>query len=75
MDRSELKNILKNKNIPAYEYNLDEAGRDDERLCLKFTDGKWNVYFSERGVKTTNLFFASEDEACKYILHEIESYH
>ena len=73
MDRNELKNLLMNKNIPTYVYNLDEVGRDDERLCLRFADGKWNVYFSERGVKTTNLFFDSEDEACKYILHEIES--
>ena len=64
-----------NKNIPTYVYNLDEVGRDDERLCLRLADGKWNVYFSERGVKTINLFFDSEDEACKYILREIESYH
>lgn len=75
MNKVELKNILANKKIPTYVYNLDEVGRDDERLCLRFADGKWNVYFSERGVKTTNLFFDSEDDACKYILHEIESYH
>lgn len=72
MNRIELKNILNNKNVPDYVYNLDEWGRDDERLCLKFDDGKWNVYYSERGVKTTNLFFDSEDEACKFILKEIE---
>ena len=73
MDRNELKNLLMNKNIPTYVYNLDEVGRDDERLCLRLADGKWNVYFSERGVKTTNLFFDSEDEIIQDLYKSIQN--
>ena len=38
MDRIELKKLLKNNHIPTYVYNLDEVGRDDERLCLRLAD-------------------------------------
>lgn len=31
----------------------------------------WNVYYSERGVKTTNKFFKTESEACEYIYNEL----
>lgn len=48
-------------------YNLDEKGRTDERFCLKKSDNKWQVYYLERGVKTTNRFFDSESDACQYI--------
>ena len=34
MNRAELKTILKKNHVPDFKYNLDGAGRDDERLCL-----------------------------------------
>lgn len=63
----ELKKELEQLGIPAYLYNLDGIGRTDERLCLEFSDNEWHVYYSERGVKTTDLRFESEDLACEYI--------
>lgn len=32
---------------------------------------KWSVYFLERGMKTTNEFFDSEDEACQFIYDQL----
>lgn len=52
-------------------YNIDGKGRDDERFCLVFDNGKWNVYYSERGCKTTNKLFDTEDEALMYMLLEL----
>ena len=46
----------------------DQPGRDDERLCLVNENSKWVVYYLERGVRTTELFFDSEEEACDCIL-------
>ena len=63
----ELKKELEQLGIPAYLYNLDGIGRADERLCLEFSDNEWHVYYSEKGVKTTDKIFTSEDEACEYI--------
>ena len=29
--------------------------------------GKWSVYYLERGIKTMNGLFDSEDEACRFL--------
>ena len=68
MNTKELKKALKRAKIPAERYNLDGKGRDDERLCLARENSKWVVYYMERGVRTTELFFDSEGKACGYIL-------
>lgn len=66
MKKDELKKALENKGIPKELYNLDGIGRTDERFCLQ-CNNKWEVYFSERGIKTTDLIFDTEEEACQYI--------
>ena len=67
MKSKELKKKLEQMGIPTYLYNLDGLGRTDERLCLEFVNKEWHVYYSERGIKTTDLKFASEESACEYI--------
>ena len=32
---------------------------------------KWNVYYSERGCKTTNKYFDSESDALEYMCKEL----
>lgn len=71
MNKQKLIIKLKRARIPDYLYNLDEVGRDDERLCLKKINDKWNVYYCERGVMTTNILFDSEDEACEFIYNRL----
>ena len=71
MKTKELKKTLKAAGIPTDLYNLDGKGRDDERLCLVNEDSKWVVYYLERGVRTTELFFDCEEEACDYILKSV----
>lgn len=58
---------LKRRFVPDFLYNLDGKGRTDERLNLEFSNGAWYVFYEERGVKTTNLRFETEDEACEFI--------
>lgn len=73
MNKKDFKKIAKKRGIPEFLYNIDMTGRDDERFCLVCSDGKWNVYYSERGCKTTNVFFDTEEEALLYILNELSS--
>ena len=54
--------------VPNFLFNLDGVGRDDERFCLVKVGEKWNVYYSERGCKTTNEFFDTESDALNYII-------
>ncbi len=71
MNIKEFKKTAKERGIPDFLYNIDGKGRDDERLCLVQYNGQWNVYYSERGCKTTNRLFNTEDEALRYILEEL----
>ena len=71
MDKKEFKRRAQKRGIPDFLYNIDGNGRDDERFCLVYDNEKWNVYYSERGCKTTNIFFNTEDEALQYMLNEL----
>lgn len=70
MKKEELQSALKQMGVPSMLYNLDGEGRTDERFCLEFIDNEWRVYFSERGIKTTNERFASEEAACQFIYEQ-----
>ena len=70
MKRGELKKALRKMGVLPYEYNLNGKGRKDERLCMEFVNDEWHVYYIERGVKTTDESFASEEEACRFIYEE-----
>ena len=73
MDKKEFVKMAKKRGIPNFLYNLDGKGRDDERFNIVPVDGKWNVYYSERGNKTTNKFFDTEDEALRFMLDTLSS--
>ena len=67
-----LKKELKKRKVPDYLYNLREDGRHDERFSITHLgDGRWEVYYLERGVKTTDKFFNTPEEACQYMLSEL----
>lgn len=70
MKKNELKNALMHIGVPSMYYNLDGNGRTDERFCLEFVNNGWSVYYSERGVKTTNIRFSSEEDACNGTMKE-----
>lgn len=71
MNKNELKNTLMKLGVSSILYNLDGDGRTDERFCLEYTDNEWRVYYSERGIKTTNEIFASEEDACQFIFEQL----
>ena len=71
MTINELKKKLIEMGIPSAVYNLDGNGRTDERFCLELINDEWIVYFSERGIKTTNKKFVSEEEACQFIYEQL----
>lgn len=71
MKSNELNERLKEMGVPSHLYNLDGRGRTDERFCLELANGEWHVYYLERGVRTTDEAFPSEDAACEYIYHEL----
>lgn len=71
MKKNELRNALMHIGVAPMFYNLDGNGRTDERFCLEFVNNEWSVYYSERGVKTTNIRFSSEEDACQFIYEQL----
>jgi hypothetical protein len=73
MDRSSLRKFLDRERIDPRSYGLDgpsglRAGDRDERYSMEATSSGWVVYYSERGLRSGELAFDSEDEACRHVL-------
>lgn len=71
MEKKELQALLEGAGVPTELYNLNENGRDDERFCLIKKENQWQVYFSERGIKTIDKSFNTEAEACQFIYGQL----
>jgi hypothetical protein len=67
MNRHELKLVLESRKIRKDSYSLT-GGHQPERYELDERDGKWLVYYSERGIETNKKEFSSESVACTYLL-------
>lgn len=72
MNRDDLKQILEREKFKLKTYSL-HGGQPDEALCLSFEDGRWYVYYSERGMQTDKRDFYNESEACEYLLKRIRA--
>jgi hypothetical protein len=60
--------------IPNESYSLLKGGLPNEQLCIIESEKKWEVYYSERGIKSDKHVFESEEEACDYFLKKIARY-
>lgn len=66
MNKKKLQRELNSKKISLDMYSLD-GGLPNEAYCLNKVGNKWEVYYSERGLKTNLKTFDSEEKACDYI--------
>ncbi|RFB15388.1 hypothetical protein DZB84_13375 [Bacillus sp. HNG] len=70
MNKVELKQLLISSGVPKDLFSLD-GGLPNESLCLNNADGIWEVYYSERGMKSQLQKFTSEEEACNYFYKNV----
>lgn len=70
MRRHELKLKLIENGVPDDMYSL-EGGHPNEAYCLNKNGPVWEVYYSERGIKTGLRQFESEEQACDYLYESI----
>ena len=54
-------------------YSILQGGTPNEKLCLVY-EGEWKMYYSERGNKTAEKVFQSEEEACEVFLRKLKRY-
>jgi hypothetical protein len=70
MNIEQLKAELEALGVPRRVYSL--SGRKDERLCIECREGTWFVFFVERGQERALKKFATESEACSFMLEELK---
>lgn len=69
MNKKELVEKLTEKNIPKDIYSVS-GGLPNECFCLNYGE-RWEVYYSEKGVKKQLFEFDTEDAACKYLFDKL----
>jgi len=67
MNMGTLKAELEQLNIPKGVYSLT-GGLPNESYCIAQKDNKREVYYSERGSKSSLKTFENENTACEYFL-------
>lgn len=67
MDREDLVFALDQLGVDRTAYSLD-GGLPVEKYCLEARRSEWAVYYSERGLRSGERIFASEDAAARYLL-------
>lgn len=54
-------------------HGLYGSSDDNDKIALLLKQGHFEVYFKERGQRTTDLRFDTEAEACKYVLKKLKT--
>lgn len=70
MTRSRLVDLLEAEGVDAAAYRVDGTS-EDECLVLEVAPGGWAVYYAERGLRTEERQFDTEDEACRFMLDRL----
>lgn len=73
MTLRELRKALRLIGVPKDMHWLSD-GLPSDRLCICQEDGKWIVYFSERGSRFDLKYFDTESEACEYFYNDLKEY-
>jgi len=73
MDRSSLRQFLDREQIDPRSYGLEGASglpiQDrEERYFIEQGPSGWSVYYWERGLRSGEQSFDTEDEACSHLL-------
>ena len=70
MNKSELSQKLRDKNVPKWWYHLDVIEYNDN-FSLRQTETLWEVFFGERGIKYDLKTFDTEEDACEYLYGQL----
>jgi hypothetical protein len=72
MNINDLRVKLNNLFINPVAYSLEGGSCDECYILSKEGSGKWKVYYSERGLRSSCKTFDNEAEACEDLLRRLE---
>lgn len=70
MNRASLRALLEAEGVAGDQYDL-EGDFCDECLRLEQVNGVWHVYYAERGLRTGERQFETEDDACQFMAQRL----
>lgn len=70
MNRLQLAKKLEEIGVPSRVYSLH--GASDNKTCIEQRNGKWYVFFFERGQENVIKVFDTETEACEFMLFDLK---
>lgn len=73
MKVEEMRQKIDDLNISKDLYSILQGGNPNEKLCLVYED-VWKIYYSERGKRTGEKLYLSEEEACEDFLSKLKRY-
>ena len=72
MTKAQLKEYLEEHGFNPQTSSL-ESGLHADQYALEENYGVWSVYYKERGVRSGEMTFTNEEEACGYFLEIISN--
>lgn len=73
MKITDLQKIMDEGKMSPYGYSINKGEKDDAYHIMK-EDGKWHIYYMERGHKNSYGYFEKEEEAAKIFLTLIKEF-
>ena len=73
MNRRTLRRRLLDLGVREDSYDLSGTGNVDEAYVLIEEINGWHVFYSERGLRTGEMNFKSEERACEELEHRLTS--
>ncbi|MEU4385691.1 hypothetical protein [Promicromonospora sp. NPDC023805] len=69
MTIEELRSELRRRKVPGFAYSI---GRDEnETFCLVQEPDGWHIFYSERGIRSSERVLASESAACEELVRRV----
>jgi hypothetical protein len=70
VNRQRLRALLDSERVRRNAYALD-GSVPEEAMCLLPVTGGWTVFYSERGQRSGERWFETEDEACDFLAERL----
>jgi hypothetical protein len=70
MNRDTLRALLDAEGVAEDQYELD-GGFCDECLCMEELSDVWHVFYAERGLRSGEREFDTEDDACQFMAQRL----
>ena len=72
MKVAELSKELQKLDIDELSYSIGYTSDSEKYVIDSIPNGKWVTYYSEKGLRTGERTFDSEEEACNYFIQTLK---